>query len=401
MWITADILDEGTGDMDALKFSDAMQALGARFITSADHDSITASLTVLKRNFERAAKLAVMAVRRPRLTHEDFDRIRKLHLEELKQQDDEPTIVAARVSARMLYGDNHRYGWPVGGTQRSVEAMTYDDMRVQFATMVRPEDAVVFVAGDVSASEVRSILEPVLGTYNIPPIINAELSSIKVPQYDHLQVAIVDRPDAVQTVIRFVMPGIHYPDDRRVAFRLLNTLLGGSFTSRLNMNLREEHGYTYGARSGFVMRKTTGYLVATSNVRADVTGASLKEFLREFDRMRKGDITETEAAKARETLRTDVIQAFQGLSGIIREGVERTLNGMAFESLAADVERMQTMDAAMLNRQAPSAIPVERGVLVLVGDKKTILEQIKDLNLQTPVEMDINCSPVGDTNTGS
>lgn len=401
MWITADMLDEGTGDLDALQFSDAVQSLGARFNTSADHDYVSASLTVLKRNLEGAAELAVSAVRKPKLAFEDFDRVRKLHLEELKRQDDQPTIVASRVATRMLYGVNHRYGWPIGGTSQTVSAMNFEEMQLQYATLIRPEYATVLIAGDVTAKEARTMLEPTLGSWNIPPLGNAERPTIKVPQRDGLEVVLVDRPQAVQTVIQFGMPGPKYGDDKRVQYRLLNTLLGGSFTSRLNMNLREEHGFTYGARSRFAMRKDTGYLTASSNVRADVTGASVKEFLKEFERIRKGDIADEEAAKARETLRTDVIQSFQGLNGIIGEGLERIVNGLPFETLGGDVEAMQSVGAAQLNTLGSSAIPLEKGVVVLVGDKKTVLEQIKDLNLPPPIEVDIYGKKLEEKKPGS
>ncbi len=401
LWLTADILDEGTGDYDALKFSDALQALGARLSPSADHDSLSVSLTVLKRNLDHALELTVDAIRRPKLAFEDFDRIRKLHLEELKQQDDEPTIVASRVATRLLFGDEQRYGWPVFGTTDTVSAMKFENIQLQYATIVRPDYATVLVAGDVDKSEIRTMLEGTLGSWRIPPLGNAERPHKKKPERDALEVAIVDRPGAVQTVIQFALPGPSYGDEKRVRYRLLNTLLGGSFTSRLNMNLREEKGYTYGARSRFVMRKDTGYVVATSSVRADVTGASINEFLREFRRIRGADVSVDEAIKARETLRTDAIQSFQSLSGMIGEGVERVMNGVPIETLAADIEEMPGVGAPQLNALASWAFPLEKGVLVLVGDKKLILEQIKELDLPKPIEVDAHGARIAAEPSGS
>jgi len=191
------------------------------------------------------------------------------------------------------------------------------------------------------------------------------------------------------------MPGAKYADQYRVQYRLLNTLFGGSFTSRLNMNLREEHGYSYGARSGFVMRSKLGYVTASSSVRADVTGASLKEFLSEFKRIRGGDISEEETVKASETLRTDVIQSFAGLNGVLQEAIERTAAEMPFESLARDMATMQSATTAELNKIVGPALPLENGVLVLVGDKKKILEQMKDLGLAAPIEVTVRGDKVG------
>jgi predicted Zn-dependent peptidase len=135
-------------------------------------------------------------------------------------------------------------------------------------------------------------------------------------------------------------------------------------------------------------------------VRANVTGASIKEFQREFGRIRKGDVSDAESIKARETLGTDVIQSYQSLGGIIGEGVERLVNGQPFETLSRDLAAMQSVGASDLNALAASAIPLDKGVLVLVGDKTVILEQIKDLNLPTPIEVDIYGNEIGDKKTG-
>jgi predicted Zn-dependent peptidase len=237
--------------------------------------------------------------------------------------------------------------------------------------------------------------------WNVPPISNPEKSDIKIPTRDQMEVLMVDRPDAVQTVIQFIMPGPNYGNDRRTQFWLLNTLLGGSFTSRLNMNLREEHGFTYGAGSAFQMRKERGHLVATSSVRADATGEALVEFLREFERLSSGDVSEEDATKARESLRTDLIQSFAALGGIIRLAFERVVNGQPMTTLIDDLRSIQSAGAAQLNDLAKSAVPLHKGVLVLVGDKKTILQEIAEIQsagsaaegapktkLPAPVEVD-------------
>ncbi len=395
VYLAADMLDEGAGDLDALDFSDAMQSLGAAFSPSADRESIGVSLTVLKRNFDKAAALSAEAILQPKFDENEWERVKRLHLEELKNQDDQPTLVASRVASRMLFGDAHTYAWPVMGTPETVRSLVSDDVRLPYITMVRPEFATVFMAGDISKEEAKAVLDKTLGSWKLRPLSSPQPEQPSVATLKELKVVIVDRPDAVQTVIQFIMPGPKYTDQYRVQYRLLNTLFGGSFTSRLNMNLREEHGYTYGARSGFVMRPQLGYVSASSNVRADVTGASLKEFLSEFKRIRGGDISEEETVKAREALRTDVIQSFAGLNGVLQEAIERTAAEMPFDSLARDMATMQSANTAELNKLAGPALPLDNGVVVLVGDKKTILEQIKDLGLATPIEVTVRGDKVG------
>ena len=394
-YLAADMLDEGAGDLDALDFSDAMQSLGAVFSPGADRESIRVSLTVLKRNFAKAAALTADAIRRPKFDENDWQRVQRLHLEELKQQDDQPTLVAARVASRMLFGDTHAYAWPVVGTPETVRKMILDDAKLPYISYVRPEFATIFVAGDVTAGEAKAALDNTLGAWKPMPLIGPRGEQPQMPTLKQLKLVLVDRPDAVQTVIQFIMPGVKYTDQYRVQYRLLNTLLGGSFTSRLNMNLREQHGYTYGARSSFVMRPKLGYVTASSNVRADVTGESLKEFFKEFKRIRGGDISEEETVKARETLRTDVIQSFAGLNGVLQEAIERIGADIPYESLLRDMATMQAASTDELNKIAGPGIPLDNGVLVLVGDKKKILEQIKDLGLPAPIEVNVRGDKVG------
>jgi zinc protease len=189
----------------------------------------------------------------------------------------------------------------------------------------------------------------------------------------------------VQTVIRFVAPGITMADERRVSLRLLNELFGGGFTSRLNQNLREKNGYTYGARSSFAMLPSAGWFSAASSVRADATGPAIQEFLNEFARLEAGDISDQEAAKARESQRTETVQSFSGLSGVLGVTAECLASGLPFSAIASDMKAMQSVDAPGLNA-ASKIVDLDRAVLVLVGDKATILEHLKPLNLPAPVE---------------
>ncbi|MBC7771355.1 MAG: insulinase family protein [Pyrinomonadaceae bacterium] len=397
--LTCDMLQEGTKDLDSLAFSDAMDLLGASFGTGADQEFVTLSLTVLKRNFEKAATLACSAVVSPRMDQSDWDRVKRLHLEDLKQSDDEPTVVAARVGMRALFGDTNPYGWPMSGTTDTVSRLNLDSVKAMHLLLFRPESAVVLLAGNLTIDEAKSALDRTFGQWNstttTPPAKAANLTAMTTGS--GLRFLLVDRPDAVQTVIRYYMPGAKFADDRRGKLRLLNTILGGSFTSRLNQNLRERNGYAYGAGSRFSMRKSVGTFTASASVKADKTGASLKEFMTEFDRIRAGDITAEELTKAQETVRTDVIQSFQGLRGIVGSSAELVVSDMPFATISEDLRALQAIKASDLNTIAHSVIPLEQGVLVLVGDKQLIMEQIKDLGLPAPIEVDVNGTPV---NTG-
>jgi zinc protease len=276
-----------------------------------------------------------------------------------------------------------------------VEKLSLEDVRTRYRALVRPENMTLLIAGDLTPGEAKSTLDRLFGDWKTEGKADSKAREVSAPSRDALQVVLVHRPDAVQTVVHFMMPGPHYADPARVTYRLVNTILGGSFTSRLNMNLREEHGYTYGARSRFAMLPRLGYVTAWSSVRADVTGESLKEFLKELNAIRGGTITDNEAQKSSETLRTDVIQSFAGLGGILSEAAERLIGGLPFESLEGDMAAMQSANAASLNRLAKIAIPYDRGVLVLVGDRDSILAQMEGLDLPRPIERTVRGDRAG------
>jgi predicted Zn-dependent peptidase len=391
--LTAQMLREGAGDLSALDFDEALQLLGARLSSGAGQESASVSLAVVRRNFEKAAGLMAKAVRSPRFDAEDWKRVKRLHQDGLRRRDDQPQNVASNVGNRLLYGDKNPFAWPSDGSPESVKALTLDDVKDEALNIFRPEYCTILVAGDITAADARAALEGLLGDWKAEPVTGRADPDVAIPAHDKLRVVFVDRPDAVQTLIRFQMPGPRYGDDRRVALRMFNNIFGGSFSSRLNQNLREAHGYTYGASSRFALEPSTGTFVASSSVRADVTGASLKEFLAEMKRIREGTITDAEASKACETLRAEAVHSTSELSGLVGIAGELIVNGLPFEAWGKDLARLDLVKAADLNALAKDAIPLEQGVLVLVGDRKIVLAAVKDLGLLEAVEVDARGQP--------
>lgn len=384
------MLTEGTQRLTNVEFAQAIQALGGSIHASGDHESLAASLSVLARNAEPAAALLAEALLTPRLAEEDWSRVKALHIESLHQQDQEPAIVAGRVALRTLLAEGNPFALPGVGTPETVESLSLADIRAAHAAIVRPEHATILIAGDITAEAARAILDRAFAQW--PAGSHAAEASaataLSARSRSSMDLYIVDRPGAVQTVITYAAPAPPAADDRRVPLRLLNTILGGSFTSRLNQNLREKHGFTYGARSRFTLGRHLGWFTASAAVQAEVTGAALREFAAEFDRLRAGDVSPDEVAKARETVRNDIVAAYGSLNGTLTLAASRLVTGLPLTTIAADLAAGATVTADTLNTLAKPAIPLEHGVLVLVGDKTTILNQIKDLNLPTPTFVD-------------
>ncbi len=390
--LTAEMLDEGAGELGAIEMANALDQLGATLSVRAAQEYTVGRLSVLRRSFEDALRLFGDAVQRPRLERKEWSRVQTLRAEELRREQDDPSAVASRVGMRSFFGDAHPYGRPVRGTPESVAALHLDDVTKFHDTAYTPEKTVLLVAGDLTPDAAKKHLETTFGgwTRRSTP---AEQPQLPPPTPRPFRVVLVDKPGAVQTVIRFWLPGPVYGSPERVKLNLLNTILGGSFTSRLNLNLREEHGYTYGAGSQYIMEPDVGYFLAYSNVRADVTGDSLKEFLQEFKSVRGGDVTADEVRKAQANYRTDLVQDYDNLGSVLQSAIKLLRNHRPFDGPAADLKASAGVTQSELNQLASNAIPLEQGVLVLVGDRNTILDQLKELDLPQPIELDVSGEP--------
>jgi len=385
--LMVDMLDEGAGARNAIEYADALDEIGASFSATCDYDGSTLAVSALSSKAGEAIGLFADAALRPTFDEKEWQRVQSLHVEGLKQAMDEPSVVASWVGLRAFFGDEHPYGKPVDGTPAAAEAITLDDVKGFHRGTFRPSGATLLTAGDLTAERVRELLEASFGGWKEPAEpVPAVSENLPKPDSRALRVVVVDRPEAVQTVIRFFMPGGSYSDARRVPLELMNVIFGGSFTSRLNQNLRERNGFTYGARSSFVMDPMAGYFQAGSNVFSDVTGAALKEFLAEFASIRGGTITPDEAMKARTTRRSDIVESMEGLTGLLMTATRIVRNGRSFADLGVDLQGIMRVDEDQLNKLAKDAVPLEQAVVVLVGDKERILKQMDGLDLPKPEE---------------
>jgi len=390
--LTADMLDEGAGERGALAFADALDLLGAELEPRVSRESSTVDLTALARNFAPSLALMADAVLRPRFEPSEWTRVKNLRMQNLAADLDRPGAVARRVGMRLLFGDGNPLAGDPQGTPESVGRLELAEVQNFHAARYRPDKAVLLVAGGLAEADARAALEQAFGSWRAegaPPAPQAAALPSPPPP---LRVVVVDRPDAVQTVIQLYLPGRPFADPARPELGLFNTILGGSFTSRLNHNLREVHGYTYGARSRFTFGTRAGWFSASSSVRADVTGAALGEFLKELKTIRSGGISAEEARKARQSVRMRTISDFENLARLLSRASERVRNGVPFSSLGAELAAMESVSEKDLDALAAKALDLGHGVLVLVGDKDRIEKQLAGFDLP-PLE---EVSPLGE-----
>jgi zinc protease len=387
--LVADMLEEGAGSRDSVAFAQAVSDLGATLSAGSDADSLWLSLGVVSRNFGPAADLLADAALRPRMQAEDFDRVKAVRLDGLRQRREVPQRVASILATRMLIDNESGYAWPSDGTIATVQPITLDEVKSAHQALLRDAGVTIFVAGDVTPEQAKAALEKSFGAWKVRGAVAKSNEPVPFrPAGGAMRVYLVDRPSAVQTVIRLEAPAFPHSDARRLDAELASIVLGGSFTSRLNRNLREVHGYTYGAGSGLHAQRTYGTFTVATSVKADVTGAALKELMSELRRFGTADITADEARKSRETFRTDTLDRFGTYDGTLRTASNLVSLGAPLDTTDKDLAGAAAADPGALNKAAKQALDLDRSVLVLVGDKKLILEQIKGLGLPAPTELD-------------
>jgi predicted Zn-dependent peptidase len=387
--LTAAMLDEGAGGRDALAIADAVDHLGADLSTSSSYDASFVNLHVpVARMTEALAIMADVALR-PSFGQKDLDRLREERLAGLKQTRDNPSAIASVAFPLMVYGPSHRYGIGMMGTGETLPSFTTEDLRQFHAGEYRPDRAALVVVGDVTRANVLPALEKQFGGWKSAAPAAAARGVADAPQLKARQVFIVDKPGAAQSQIRIGWIGVSRSTPDYHALQVLNTILGGSFTSRLNQNLRETHGYTYGASSGFDMRLAAGPFFAGAGVQTDKTAESITEFFNELNGILK-PVPADELAKAKNYVALRFPTAFETTRGIAGQLTQMIVYGLPDDYFATFVQKVQAVTGADLSRVAAKYIQPDKLAVVVVGDRQAIEPKIKALNLGpiTPLKVE-------------
>ncbi|HVT08232.1 MAG TPA: pitrilysin family protein [Polyangia bacterium] len=389
--LTAEMLDEGAGDRDALAFADALEHLGADLWLGSGRDGSQLSVQSPRETFFAALDLAGDVLVRPRLAEGDWQRVLADRHTSAVQRRDQPESVVSVVSDRLLFGEQHPYGRPVEGYARTLENLTLADARAFHATHWRPNHAFLVVAGAFDPAQLRDRLEAALGAWTpgqVPPL----PSPPAWPQRPRL--CIVDRPGAPQSVVRLTAPGTDRLSPDRPGLAMLNAVLGGSFTSRLNFNLREKHGYTYGAASSFTFLRLPGSFAARASVFAESTAPSVREMLAELAGLHERPVTADEHAKARATLLMRVAEGLSTTGGVAATFGEIGLYGLPLDEPKRFVAALEATTADDLRALAARTIDPDAAMITIVGDRAAIEGPLRELGLPAPVIRNADGDPV-------
>jgi zinc protease len=380
--MTAAMLDEGAAGRTALELADEIDVLGADLTTGAGEHTAAISLHVPIARLEPALSIMADVALRPDFPDAELDRQRLDRLTEILQWRDEPAAVAGLLYDRTLYGSAHPYGIPNVGTAASLEAMTAADLRVFHDRQYRPGTAFLVVVGDVTAETVVPLLERAFGAWRGSAGDGAEEPSVE--QVGERRVYLVDKPGAEQSEIRVGRIGAPRLTDDYFPLVVMNTILGGSFTSRLNQNLREDKGYSYGAFSGFGFRPWAGPFVAGAAVQTEATAEALTEFVRELEGI-LDRVPEEELERARNYVALGFPSTFQTVAGTAGALGELALYDLPDDYYDRYVERVLAVTAEDVQRVAARYLDPDRVAIVVVGDLAGIEAPIRALELG-PVE---------------
>ncbi|MDP1571124.1 MAG: pitrilysin family protein [Vicinamibacterales bacterium] len=388
--LTADLVDEGSGGRDALEVADRLARLGADLDIDVTADATVISMTTLARFLEPALEMLGEIVMAPTLADEDFARVRGLRLDRLRQLRDHAPAVAERAFARIIYGD-HPYGHLSIGTEAALGAMTAADVRAFHQRAYIPQGTTLVMAGDARHADlleagVRAFAAWPSGALPLdrtaalaaPPLVPAE------------RLAIVPRPGAAQSELRIghLCASRDTPDYH--ALLLLNTVLGGQFVSRVNLNLREDKGYTYGARTGIDLRRGLGPFVLQMSVQTEVTAAAITEALREIDLIRGAKpVTDLERDLAVRSLTLGYPRGFETAQQVARSVAQLALHGLPDSYFEAFVPAISDVGLADLTRVARHYLDPSRLVTLIVGDHESIAGSLRSLNLGEPAVLGV------------
>jgi zinc protease len=375
--LTARLLDQGTRRLTATELGEAFEQLGAVVRVGAGPDETAVGVSVLAGNLQSTLTLLADMIIHPRFDPADFDRERSLQLAGLLQGPEDVSWLAHRALPVVMFGPDHPYGKPSEGYTETVRRLSLDDVRAFHAREFGPKGATVIVTGDVDLDDLRRSLEQTLGRWrasNVGP--RSRTASAVKPDLGLIH--LVDKPGAVQTVLSVGRHWVDRRDSRYMATLVGNHLLGEDFLSRLNKNLREDHGYTYGARSSFDFRRSRSVWRASTAVRADATAPALGEIIKELDGLAgTKTITADEIDKSRSALARSYPEEFESPSGIASALAEMAEFNLPADYLETFLPSLEKVAPAEIQKAMTEVVaPAERNVLV-VGDRKSVEPELK------------------------
>lgn len=377
--LTGDLLESGAGGRSVAEIADALETLGVQVGVGTGWDVTHLELTGLESRMEPATAILSDLVRAPTFPEDEVERIRSEHLAAILQRRADPRALANEMAGRFIFADDTPFSRPLGGTTASLGSLTRPDVLAFHAEHYSPFSTTMVVAGSLDRGAAEKLLDPVFGDW-VGPARRHALPTV-APRFAERRIVLVHRAGSVQSEIRVGQVGVERATPDYFPLVVMNAILGGAFTSRLNMNLRERQGFTYGVSSAFSMRRAPGPFAVATAVQTEVTAAALSEINREIETIRQTQVTPQELDDARSYLAGVFPLRLQTTEGVASRLAELAVHDLPEDYFDHYRERILAVGAADVLRTAQERLQPERMVAVIVGDADKIRGPVEELGI--------------------
>jgi predicted Zn-dependent peptidase len=381
------MLEQGAGKRSALELSDDYEALGVEHGAWCDWDACVARVKVLSARLASALELLADVVLRPSLSDAEIERVRKRWLASLEQEKNSPAVMEQNAIAAVLYGRGHPYGHGLRGTPADVAQRRRDEIERTWRRAFAARSTTIVVAGDVARDDLRGLLEARFGGIRGEGAARSPVAPAPAPSgpsRDSVRVALVDVPGAAQSQVFVAEPGAPFSSDDRIALGVMNAILGGMFSSRINLDLREAHAYTYGAHSRFSMRHGAGPFAAGGAIFTAHTGEAVRALLGHIARIRDEAVTDDELSDAKENAKLALPARFEGVDDVAGALQDLAVYGLALDEYAVRAARIDAVTAQEVQHVAKKWLHPGTMRVVVTGDRAKI---DPDLAALGPIEL--------------
>ena len=388
------MLEQGTAKKSALEISDAFESIGAAHNAWVDWDSAGASVKVTTDKLDAALALLSDVVMHPAFPQAEIDRLKARRLASLQQEKNNVSSMWFNATGAVLYGRSHPYGNSLYGRPENVPKVTRAELVKVHAAIFTPSLAAILVAGDVTHSDLSGKLEAAFGGWRGAP---ATIAVPKLPSgpRGEARVVWVDKPGAPQSLVRLAEVGVPRLAPDRDAILVMNTILGGMFSSRINLNLREAHAFTYGAGSSFQMRHGPGHFSVGGNIVADKTAPAIAEIFKEVRAMRDRRVSDEELENAKQNIKRAMPGRFEAVSEVTGALSDIAVYGLPLDEFATRPARIDKITADDVMNAARAHLHPDTLKVIVVGDRKKLEPTLETLQLGAVEELDAYGDPLG------
>lgn len=381
--LTAAMLREGTTTRRSPDIAEQQAFLGIRLGAGASLEQTTVSLHTPTAVLDSAFALMTDLVLRPSFPESEFARVRSETVTGLLQLRDRAPAIADRAFAALVYGDAHPYGRPTSGTETSVESIARSDVQRFWETWYRPNAATLIIVGDITVEDAERRARALFGGWERTTL--PGIATAAAPPAATTGITLIDKPGAPQSSFRLGSVGVARSTPDYHALMVLNTVLGGSFTSRLNNNLRETKGYTYGAGSSFAMRRDAGPFSARAEIVAEKSDSALLEFMQELRAIRKPLGTD-ELEKAKQYLILGFAERFESTGDVASQLASLVPYDLPLDTWSGFQRGIERVSVADVQRVAEQYIDPQALQIVIVGDRASIEAPLRATNV-APIQI--------------